>query len=233
MNRLVLGTLAAIASLAGCGGSSDAVVTMHWSFVHLADGAARSCPTGFGTASIVSQSTDPVTHLGVGTTIVDKFDCAAGRGTITLPDDTYIVWVQIENSDGSSVYAKSAESYVDTLDGDQSIDVQILDDGGYFFLTWDLVRESTGAALSCRDAGVTANGAVDVLTKLVTSSSVTTDKFTCEDHFGTTAPLLSGDYDVTVEASNNGILGIADPIAAKIKAPNGLTYLGDIVIPIN
>ena len=239
MKKLVLGALLAVASLSGCvsdgGGSTEAVVTARWKFTHLADNSPRSCPVGFATATIVSQATDPVTHLGAGATIVDKFNCSDGQGTITLPDDTYLVWVQIENDTGSQIYTKSQQTFVDTSLGDTTIDINILDDGGYFFLTWDLVKAGTQTPLTCAAAGVTASGSVEaVSTNLATSQRIITDKFTCEDHFGTTDALLAGTYAVTIDALDSSDRALSDPttVTKQITAPDGLTDLGHILIPI-
>jgi len=241
MKKLILGALLAAASSVGCSSSTtttttvrDSIVDVTWSFTHLADNSVRSCPSGFGTANIISQTIDPVTHKLVGAPIIDQFDCSAGRGSITLPDDTFLVWVEIATNSGSSKYAESAATFVDTSLGDAKVDTEILDDGGYFFFTWDLVDSRTNAALTCRNAGVTASGSVEIVSmSLTTSSYIKADKFTCEDHYGTTEGLLAGDYDIMVQAENNNTtLGAADPFSDTIHAQNGLTDLGNIVIQI-
>jgi hypothetical protein len=233
MKKLVLGVLlAAAVSATGCV-SDGSTVTMTWDFTHLADNSARSCPTNFDTVRVIAQPTDPTSHLGAGRTFVDKFDCADGEGRIKLSDNSYLVWLEVTNFSETSKYAQSQETFYDTLEGNVTIPVQILDDGGYFSLTWDLVDGPTNAPLSCTDVGIDRAGSVRVLTKLATSSAVITDNFDCTDHFGTTDGLLAGDYDITVEAFNNGILGLADPISKIITAPNGVSYLGNVLIPID
>jgi hypothetical protein len=239
MKNLVLGALLAVASSTGCiisSGSSDSVVTARWQFTHLADKSPRSCPVGFATATIVSQATDPITHLGAGLTVVDKFNCSDLQGTISLPDDTYLVWVQIESDDGNQIYTKSAQTFVDTSFGDATIDIDILDDGGYFFMTWDLVAAQTQKPLTCSEAGVTSSGSVEAIsTSMANSQKIITDKFTCEDHFGTTDALLAGSYTVSIDALNSSDLALSNPTVVtnkQITAPDGLTDLGHIVIPI-
>lgn len=241
MKKLVLGALLAVAASTGCVTSSDngdSIVTAQWQFTHLADNSPRSCPVGFTTATIVSQSIDPISHRGTGVTIVDKFNCSDGEGTISLPDDTYLVWVQIESDDGSQIYTKSKQSFVDTSLGDTTLDlIDILDDGGYFFLTWDLVDAGTQAPLSCAAAGVTADGSVEVISaSMANSQQIITDQFTCEDHFGTTDALLAGTYTVTIDAldaSNRALSSRSTTATKTITAPDGLTDLGNILIPIN
>jgi hypothetical protein len=245
MNKLVLGALLAVASLAtGCSSNNgdDVVVvgttvTVNWDFIHFADNTVRACPTNFGTATIVSQTIDDRTHLGTGTKFVDKFDCKDGAGTLVLPDgDTYLIWVQIENDAGTTLYAQSEEVFVDTARNVAPVDVVIYDDAGFFFFEWDLVDSVTNAPLSCSQAGVAgANGAVESSATIVGNASILfTDKFTCDDHYGTTDPLLAGNYTVSVEATVNDLsVGNAPAISKSIKAPNGLTDLGLVVIPID
>jgi hypothetical protein len=240
MKKLVLGALlAAVAASTGCPAAAptDAVITASWHFTHFADGTARSCPTSFPTASIYSQVWDPVRHSLTGTTVRDAFNCGPTmHGTTDPLDGIFLVWVQIENDSGSQVYAKSESLYVDTADGDVSFDFPILDDAGFFFLTWDLQKASTGAPLSCAQAGVTGSaGAIETLATIVGTSFLLTDKFTCEHHYGTTDPLLAGTYTVSVEATvNDQHVGTAPSLTNKtIRSPNGLTDLGNIVIPID
>lgn len=238
MKKLVLGALLAVASSTGCIISSDsteAVITARWSFTHFADNSARSCPTGFQTATIVAQPWDPVTNELFGTPVIDKFNCSDLQGT-TLPlDGIYLVWVQIETDSGNQVYAQSSHTYIDTADGDVLLDFDILDDAGFFFLTWDLVDAVTQAPLTCREAGVTGNASIETIATIVNSSFVLADKFQCEHGYGTTSPLLAGTYTVSVDAEvNNLAVGTAPALINKvIKAQNGLTDLGHILIPID
>jgi len=233
MKKLVLAALAAVASFTGCT-TADSTVSVSWSFTHLEDNTARSCPTGFGTASIISQTIDPTTNRGTGLTVVDKFDCAAGRGTITLPDDTFLVWVEITNDARTSTYAQSGDTFVDTSLGDAAFGVEILDDGGYFFLSWDLLRASSGALLSCSQAGAGGNGSVTV--HAAGPRSITDDQFQCEDHFGTTKPLLADSYSIAVDAEDANDVPLGDAMTLDdeiIAAPNKLTDLGNLMIPID
>jgi hypothetical protein len=235
MKKLVLGALLAVVSSTGCtvSTSTEAVVTARWSFTHFADDSARSCPVGFDTATIVSQAWDPFTNELVGSPVLDLFDCADMQGT-TLPlDGIFLVWVQIEGAAGQ--YAESSHTYVDTADGDVLIDFEIFDDAGFFFLTWDLVDAVTNAPLTCDEAGVTGNASVETIATIVGSTFMLTDKFQCEHGYGTTSPLLAGTYTVSVDAEvDNVAVGVAPALTNRvIRAPNGLTDLGHILIPID
>ena len=91
------------------------------------------------------------------------------------------------------------------------------------------------AALTCQEAGITANGSVETIaTSVANSQYFKADKFTCEDHFGTTDALLAGTYTVSVDAEvNNVAVSTPKNLTNKvITAPDGLTDLGHILIPI-
>jgi len=235
MKKLVLGALlVAAVSSTGCP-SSDVTVTGRWSFTHIADGSPRSCPTGFDTATIFAQPVDADTANANGGVIsADLFTCSDQQGTVALPDGVYLMSVRIEDHAGTQTYADSAQVLVDTA-RDSSFDVEILDDGGYFFFTWSLQDSTTGAPLSCADAGVTSSGSVEAIsTSIANSSFFRDDKFTCEDHYGTTDGLPAGTYTVSIDAEDNGALGPAVNLTNKvITAPNGTTDLGHVMIPID
>jgi len=240
MKKLVLGALlAAVAASGACGtsASTEAVITAHWPFTHVDGTASGQCDPRFPTASIYSQPWDPITNELLDVPVIDKFDCSAMRGTTDPLDGIFLVWVQIENDTGTSLYVKSKETYIDTADGDLVIDFPILDNGGYFFLTWDLVDERTQAPLTCSQAGIGKNGSVETLVTIAGSDPSIppiVDKFTCEHGFGTTGAFVADTYTVSVDADDGtGAIGTAPALTNKvIRAPGGLTDLGHILIPI-
>lgn len=237
MKNLVLGALLAAASLtSACTISSstptDAVITARWSFKHFADGTARSCPTGYQTASVISQAWDPINNQLFGPKVIDKFNCADGVGTTDPLDGIFLVWVQIENDAGTAVYAQSEQSYIDTADGNATINLNILDDAGQFFLTWDIVRQGSNAPLTCADVGPGAK--VGTSATIVGSTFLLADNFPCNHYYGTTDPLIAGTYTVAIQALlNNAALGSGITLTNKtVSSPNGLTDLGHVLIPI-
>ena len=246
MNKLVMATLfAAAASSAACTATvtpidpppvdTSAVITATWQFDHFADGSPRACPVDFPVASIYSQPWDPVTGRLIGQPIVDEFRCSDMRATTDPLDGVFLVWIQIESESGN-LYAKSEQTYVDTLDGDATIDLKMLDDAGYFFLSWELRDKATGALLTCAQAS-DGDGPVKVETvaTIVGTDFMLTDRFPCEHGFGTTDPLLADTYTVSVDAAiSSGAIGTAPALTNKVvNSPNGLTDLGHIMIPIN
>lgn len=236
MKNLVLGALLVAAAASTACTSSDVTVTGRWSFKHIADGSPRSCPTGFDTATIFAQPVDADTVDANGGLIsADLFTCSDQQGTVILPDGLYLMSVRVEDHAGTQKYADSEQVLIDTAQ-DSSFDVEILDDGGYFFFTWSLHDATTGATLKCAEAGVTANGAVEAISTSVANQNFFRDaKFTCEDHYGTTPGLPAGTYTVSIDAeNNNAALGAPLNLTNKvITAPNGTTDLGHVMIPID
>lgn len=239
MKKLVLGALLIAASTLGTGciissGDSDSVVTAEWTFTHLADGRRGECINRTDIALVVSQPWDPVTQQNIGAAFVDPFNCEDYVGSVELPDDTYLVWVEIQNVAGA-IIAKSQQELVDTAAGDTKVSVGFYDDGGYFFFSWDLLDEDTGRRISCRDAGLDhSNASVEVIaTSVANPQYLRDDQFECEDHFGTTDPLLVGDYTVSINAEENNLLvGEPENFANRRIEANQLTDLGNIQIQV-
>ena len=212
----------------GDAGGGDHMVTAHWSFRHLANNAPRGCPTGFGSAAVLSQAVDPITLSPIGNSHVDLFDCADLQGTILLSAGSYVISVRIQNGSGSQIYAESKVAMVATSLGDSSVDVEVLDDAGYFSLTWSLHDKATGALMTCAQAGATAVEVVSTGTLGPLS-----DKFLCDQGSGITAGLLAGSYTVAVRAMKSDLtISDTNALTGIISAPNGVTDLGHVMILI-
>lgn len=246
MKKLVLGALLAVAfaSSTGCiitsdgGGRTDAVVTARWSFSSYANRNQPPndpCPSGFTTASVHAKPWDPVFgEFAGGIEVVDKFTCSEKIGITDPLDGIYLIWVSIEDTGGARVYAQSESEVFDTVDGNKTIDLPTLFvDAGYFDLSWDLIR-SGNTRLTCAQAGIGSSGSLATTAVMTSSNFMLVDKFTCEDGFGVTSELPVGSYDVTVTAENGSAdLGASLPLASRpITAPNGLTHLGHVRIPV-
>ena len=242
MKNLVLAALlGAVTASSACSSSTptDAVVTAKWSFSTFAnkDSATDPCPAGFTTASVHSKPWDPVAGEFVpgGIEVIDKFNCSDKSGTTDPLDGVYLIWVSIENTSGSSVYAESESEFFDTIDGDATVTLPTLfKDAGYMDLSWGLTG-SGNTRLTCAAAGIGTSGSISTTAVSVTTPSfMLVDKFTCTDGFGTTDVLPADRYDVTVTASTGSSdVGASAPLADKVvTAPNGLTHLGHVRIPV-
>lgn len=238
MKNLVLGALLAAAVSSTACTDASARITAHWSFNTYADRdkpAMAPCPTGFDTATVYVRPWDSFAGEFTGEAIPsDLFDCSAMAGTTGRLDGVFQVWVQIENHDGSAVYARSEAVVIDTLDGNADIELPTLfKDAGYFDLSWDLLRSGSNTRLRCADAGITSSGRISTSAVAISNNAVIVDKFSCEDGYGITSELPVGFYDVTVTVSSmpGTDIGASDPIQDKeITAPNGLTSLGHVQI---
>lgn len=243
MKNLVLASLIALAAsqAAGCiittgddDGGEDAFISATWSLREEATNNNNvSCPPGFDTAALYNQPVD-ANGNNAGPVIIDLFDCAAKAGTSApLPPTTYLTWVEIANTNNTQVYAKSLSAYVDVTVSDKTFNTQILVDGGYFQLAWDLVGASTNDPLTCATAGV--DGGIEaVATEVGTPSNYASDIFDCEDGSGITAGYSEGAYTIKVDAFDaaNNQLGGAPALNGNIQGPNAVTNLGSIEIPI-
>ena len=240
MKNLVLGSLIAIAvsQSAGCiiESNDDTYITASWSIKHFANNTVISCPPGFTTAALYSQPANSDGTL-VGSPAIDLFDCSANIGTSgPLAPGLYLSWIEIANDNNTAVYAQSLSTPVDTSPGDQAASFQILEDGGYFQMQWALKGATSNQPLSCAQAGVASNGGsagIQLQAFVSGSSTSSSDIFNCEDGVGVTDPYLTGAYDVLVDAINPNPVGSAPTISSSIQAPNKVTNLGTVTIPIN
>ena len=208
----------------------DATITGAWSFHNIATNTQTGCPAGFGTVRMVSQPLD--SRLApVGEPFLDLFDCFDGRHTSAyLPPDIYEVWLEVTSDGGGSLYAQSTSRIVDVIERDALFDAQILNDGGYFLLDWQLRGATTNQNVSCDGIG-----SVEVLATLSGTTAAIGDKFTCRDGSGLTAGLLNGAYTVSVQAldASDRALGTAPTLTSKaIRDRNQITDLGLVTIPV-
>jgi hypothetical protein len=239
---------------AGCIISSDSSQTGHVSATWHVDSVSAagtvsptSCPAGIDTAALYTvAATSDGTAISTCTVangtdcFIDLFNCDDNAGiSSALPAQNYLTWINLTNHDGSQIYATSTAEFVDITNVDMNFDTEILVDGGYFKLSWSLKGASSQAALTCSQtaASSAAGGSVEVASTLSSNASILlTDKFNCEDHFGYSAPLPWGSWNITIDALNSSDAAISDSTTLNNQVigsmPNTITDLGHIVIPI-
>lgn len=239
--------LAAASQAAGCvievndrdrgddgSGGAVASISARWSLRNMLDGAVTGCPRGFDTVQVFAQSVDG-SGAPTGDVHVDLFDCEARNGTSSeLWPDLYQVWVEVRSHDLATLYAQSLSQFVDVRDFDQKFSAELLNDGGYFQLSWDLVGSKSGRTLDCADvAGL--NTITAISTSIADARRVYDDSLVCEDHTTVTGGLLQGAYTIDIEARAGGqsIGGTASLTNQVISGQNRVTDLGHIAIPIN
>ena len=211
-----------------------AAIDATWELTNVATMTA-ACPSGVDTATV---SALPIDSNGAptGPAIGTAFDCSAGMGTTTmLPAALYSASVTLSDHGGSQVFGVSAPQMVDLSDAtNKPLDAKFLTDGGSFQLAWKLVKMSDSTTVTCADLGGMMPRVKVGLSVGPTSASST---FACESGSATTSAALAGSYTVAVSATifSGGTMtvGTATPLTGQvIVAPNGLTDLGTITIPI-
>jgi cysteine-rich repeat protein len=214
---------------------NDAAITASWQLKNLATNSAAACPRDYDTAAIYNQPIDAAGN-NVGTPVIDLFDCIAKTGTASNLEPTrYLTWVEITNHDNTSVFAKSLSAVVDVTNADKSFAAEILVDGGYFQMQWNLVGKNSGQPRTCAQAGA-AGGVESVATDVSTPANAASDRFDCEDGYGVTAGFLAATYTVSISALNGAdqAVGTAPTLTNKIIGEkNAVTDLGTIMIPID
>ena len=162
----------------GSGGSDVATISARWALRNMADGATTACPAGFDTVQMIAQPID-ANGDAVGDPSIDLFDCQAGTGVSTdLAPDVYQVWLEVRSHDLATLYAQSLSQVLDVRQTDQGFSADILNDGGYFQLSWNLIGKTTNRPLACAQlAGVSAIKALS--TNVADARRAYDDELTC------------------------------------------------------
>jgi hypothetical protein len=248
MKNFVLASLLPVAAV-GCTTTADVGhIQANWTMKSVdASGntTPTGCPVGFDTAAMHTVAAspdgtllDPCTSVN-SNCFIDLFNCSDMTGVSSaLPAQNYLTWLEITTHDGSGVWATSTQGFLDITNVDLSFHTDILVNGGYFRLSWSLMGANSGAPLSCAQtaASSAANGFVQTTATISGTGIMLSDKFTCEDHFGYSAPLPAANYQVLVDArdaSNTPIVTQPVQINNTIGAiPNDIVDLGHVVLPI-
>jgi cysteine-rich repeat protein len=209
-------------------GQRMAAIDATWELTNVA-GATAACPDGYDTAAVIA------TPIAGGSAVTSTFACSAAMGTTSqLPAAMYNVQIAITNQAMSQTFGTSPAELVDLSDAtDKPVDAMFLTDGGSFKLAWKLTKMSDGSTVACSDVSsmphvkvlVTPDGGMG-------SSSL----LSCANGMATTGAFVAGAYTVTVSILNDSFqnVGSAAPLTAQmIVAPNGLTDLGTVTIPVS
>ena len=248
MKNVILGSLFAVAAV-GCTSTESGHIQANWQFADI-DAAgqttATGCPAGWDTAELHTVAASPdgtaldTCSSPASDCYIDLFNCTDMTGiSAPLPAQNYLTWIVITDSTGvNPPYATSTEAFVDITAQDLSYNAQILNNGGYFRMSWSLMGESSGQPLSCAetDASSAAGGSVEAVSTISGTSIAFTDKFNCEDHFGYSAGLPAGPYTIAVDALNaqNQALGSQSTVRSAVigSTPNDINDLGHLILGI-
>lgn len=219
----------------GGGGGEEALITARWTFLDEATQKVTGCPAGFNTVAVNSFPVDSDGQR-VGEDVIDLFDCVDGIGTTDfLFPDVYQSFIRVTDALGGQVYAEGLPAFVDVIERDAQMDTTILNDGGYFTLSWDLVGATSNSKLRCSQVDG-LSGIELVSTSIATPDTAISDKFTCGDQVGVTGGLVQGSYTISIAAlgADEKSIGTSPAITEKtINARNAITDLGHILIPID
>ena len=219
------------------GGTPSYVISASWTLKLVESSTPQPCPTGFDSAVIYSQKVS-ASGTAIGAPVIDAFNCnSPGAGITTpLPAGLYDVSLEIQNHALTTTYASTIPARVDLTTSNKTFSADLFTDGGYFSLSWKLVKASDMAmTVTCAQAGVGANGGAEAIsTNTDGTHNAVSDLFTCDDAAGITSALPAADYTVSVDVFGNNMtaLGTAAPISATIMGPNKVTPLGLVQIPI-
>ena len=233
--RSVIG-VSLLALLIGCGNedAGGVFVTASWTFRSVSSSSALACPAGFTLAALHARATDgsPCNDAG-DTDCVSPLPCSPGAGTSTkLLPGVYEVWLAITNDDASATYTTTTSDTLDLSLGDKAFARQILTDGGVFKLAWKL-KGSDGTPRTCEQG--TVFGVVISAVNEADPSSANTDEIDCDKGSGYSYGYAAGTYTVSFEAVNDSgqTRGLGtDQTGRMIVAPNGVTDLGTVEIPL-
>ena len=234
MKTLVLGSFVAavISSFAGCtssSGSSDAVIQANWKFTSVAK-TDTGCPPNVTGIEVVAQVINQDGTV-VGAPVTDIFDCGAFSGvTAPLPPDHLNVYLNALGA-GDVVMYQTLSQTVDITDVNRTLNFDFVSDGGFIVFDWNLVSAANNAPLTCAQANATE---VEIVETLSGSTQGFTDKFDCDVHYGVTDPLAPGQYTTSISANSNaGALGAPVNKTVMVTAPNGITDIGSVTLPID
>lgn len=231
------------------GGGGQVIASATWDFKSVsADGASTTpsaCPAGgtYDTAAVISVSendhgTNDISSCtghssSTSTCVVDLYDCTAYAGADTLPQGGY--WAQfisITNHDGTDVWGDSKAQLTD-FTGDNSINVELIDNGGFILASWHLVNG--GAATTCAD--VTGQNGVAIDSTATSNNQLISDAFDCdkgEYGFQYTNPLPADNYALSIGVVDANDQQIGQPTlkTVTIGTNNDIVDIGDIEIDV-
>ena len=144
-----------------------------------------------------------------------------------------LVAIEVRSHDLQQLYAQSLAQDMTVMRRGQAFAADILNDGGYFQLSWDLVGGTTKRPLDCSTAG---NIEGISMVSIATDGQLTYhDMLGCSDHAAVSGGVLHGDYTVALGAvGGDRALGPTVTIAAQtISDRNQVTDLGHVDILID
>ena len=204
-------------------------ILANWRFASRA-GTNTGCPPNVRGIEIVTQPID-ATGNPVGAPGDDIYDCAVYSGMrAPLSPGRLNVYLNALGAQDAVMY-QTLSQVIDFTGGSQTVDFSFVSDGGFIVFDWNLVRAATNAPLTCAQANATSVEIVDTLSGTTAAHS---DIYNCDAHYGVTDPLAPGQYTASISANSAaGALGAPVNKTVAVTAPNGITDIGSITLPID
>jgi hypothetical protein len=230
-----------VSQTTGCVITSDpdqATINAEWTFHNVNGSGSLSpnnpCPAGFNTVALHNVEVD-LDDRPIGPEVIDLFDCVDGRNfSDPLPPGVYQTFLSVTSGSGGTVYADSLAAIVDVTASDKTFTAQIIDNGGYFKIAWDLRDAVSNAPLDCVD--IPDIDGVEIASTLAGTTQAVTDIFDCENLVDFSAAIQEGTYVVSVAALDRAGAALGQPRTLPdedIFNRNEVTDLGLVALPID
>jgi hypothetical protein len=145
----------------------------------------------------------------------------------------YETFIRVTSDSGLNLYAESLPEIVDVRVNDVTTDPRIVDNGGYFAVAWDLREQGTNAPLECRD--VTGIDGIEIASTLSGTTQAVTDIFDCEVGSSFSAPVMEGQYVISVDVLDTAEMPIGQGVVLNNKVMrdrNQVTDLGVLTLQV-
>ena len=210
-----------------------AAIDATWTLSTVA-GDVAPCPSGFDTAAVIATPVDS-NGTATGAPLVSLLDCSAGMGTSAkLPAMTYSAKIAITNHAMSQTFATSDPQPVDLDRRDRQAARRDVRDRRRQVRARLEARQDVG-----RHAGDVRRGRLDGARESAWPTTVRgwprARRSRVPPAWASRRRIVAGTYTVTVSISNNVFTtkGVAAVLTGQvIVAPNGVTDLGTISIPV-
>lgn len=211
----------------------EATITTTWKFRTVA-GAILPCPAGVTIVESIAQELDASDRL-IGAPIIDRYNCSEGRhDSEPLPPARYEVYLRAGTP--TTTYATSLASVLDVTNQNKTFNAEIVDDGGYFKLAWDLKNATSNAAITCETLADLAS--IEITSTLSSPNTLFSERFDCDSGEAITEAMPAGTYQLSIVAVEPGTpnpvpAGPATEVDdAVIEAKNKVTDLGVLEIAV-
>jgi hypothetical protein len=189
-----------------------------WTILDLA-GLPVACPTGYPTAVLIATPTDGAPRT------LEQLACDQGSGVGTFELGSYAFEMDVANMIDAEVAASSAPVTIE-LTADAAYAFIMRTGGSPYTFRWQLVGGTSGDALTCDQAGVSAIGVTAISTD--GGSGGNAQSFPCAAGSATSAPIAADTYYFAVTA--DGVTPASDTTSFTIGIGGRPVQLGTVTV---